>query len=92
MIEVHCLTPWLRGNDGVSSQSHVDTFFSAAITSLRAEHDLGQYGTPTSSLAVVGVDIAIIETDWTSRDLVGVRVILAALWKDKGKMSLVLYC
>jgi len=33
-------------------------------------------------LAVVGVDIAIIETDWTSWNLVGVRVILAAWFAD----------
>jgi len=35
-----------------------------------------------ASLAVVGVDIAIIETDWTSWNLVGVRVILAAWFAD----------
>ena len=88
MIEVHCLAPWLRCNDGVSSQSHVDAFFSAAVTSLRVEHNHGQQGGALAGLAVVGIHIAIIETNRTSGNLVGVRVILAASRKD-GEMSLV---
>ena len=78
MIEVHCLAPWLGCDDGVPSQSHVDTFTSTAITALRAEHNLGQQGGPLTGLAEVSVHIAIVQTNRASGNLTGVRVILAA--------------
>jgi len=78
MIEVHCLAPWLGCVDGVPGQSHVDPFTSTAITALRAEHNLGQQGGPSTVLAVVSVNIAIVQTMRASGNLTGVRVILAA--------------
>ena len=78
MIEVHCLTPWLRCDDGVPGQSHIDTLSSTAITSLGVEHNLGQQGGALTGLAVESVHIAIIQTNWTSWNLTGARVILAA--------------
>ena len=82
VIEIHGLASWLGSNDRVSSEGHVDTFSSAAFTSLRAEHNLGQPGGITAgSLAVVGFNIAVIKTHGTSGNIIGVRVILAALRK-----------
>ena len=78
MIEVHCLAPGLRCDDGVSGKSHVDPFSSTAFTSLRAEHYLGQQFGPWTVLAVVIVHIANRQTSWTPGNLTGVRVILAA--------------
>jgi len=78
MIEVHSLASWLRCDDGVSSQSHVDSLSSTAFTSLGAEHYLAQQGGALTGLAVVGIHIAIVQTNWTSGNLTGVRVILAA--------------
>ena len=89
MIKVHCLTPWLRCDDGVPSQSHVDTLTSTAITSLGVEHNLGQQGGALTGLAVVSVHIAIIQTNWTSGNLTGARVILAAS-RRVGRISLIL--
>ena len=78
MIEVHSLASWLRVVDGVSSKSHVDSLSSTAFTSLGAEHYLGQQGRAWSLVAVVGIYIAEIQTKWTSGNLTGGRVVLAA--------------
>ena len=78
MIEVHSLAPWLRCNDGVSRQSHVDSLSGTSFTPLGAEHYLGQQGGALTGLAVVGIHIAVIQTKWTSGNLTGVRVVLAA--------------
>ena len=79
MIEVHSLASWLRVVDGVSSKSHVDSLSGTSFTSLGAEHYLGQQGRLAGgSLAVVGIHIAVIQTNWTSGNLTGVRVVLAA--------------
>ena len=93
MIEVHCLAPRLWCNDRVSCEGHVDTFCSAAITSLGVEHNHGQQcGCACGGLAVVGIDIAIVKTDWTSGNLIRVRVILAASRKDgKDIINIVLH-
>ena len=78
MVKIHGLTSWLRVNDRVTHQSHVDSFLSASITSLGGEDNLRKHRTTTVGLAIMGVNIAIIKTNRTSGYFRGSGVILAS--------------
>jgi len=82
MVKIHGLTSWLRVNDRVTHQSHVDSFLSASITSLGGEDNLGEQSRPTVCLAIVSVDIAFIKTVRTSGYFRGSGVILASWFAD----------
>ena len=54
MVEVDSLTPWLREDDVVPDQAHVDPLPGAALTVQGPEHDRVEEGGAWPGLAAVG--------------------------------------